>query len=239
MKVNHQDAYVLHRYPYSESSLLVEVFTQSHGRLMLIAKGARRLKSPVRGVLIPFKHLIISWSGKGQLPILTSAECRQFTPDLEKQRLHSGLYINELILKLLHRFDPHQELFAYYQKTVNALVNESDPALVLRVFEKRLLQEIGFGLILDHEVDTGEIIDRSKQYQYLPQKGPVESIEIREDVGVSVSGATLEALRSENFNNRNELKQARLLNRNLLMQQLHFRELRSRKVLMQVMRYTS
>jgi DNA repair protein RecO (recombination protein O) len=236
MKHHQEPGYVLHTRPYTESSLLIDVFCRQFGRFMLLAKGARRQKSGMRGVLMPFQPLLMSWSGKGQLPILTSVETQGFVNGLAGTHLHAGYYINELVLKLLHRFDEHKNLYDAYDATVYALTQEKDANALLRVFEKKLLQEIGFGIILDHDVETGKAIERKARYRYMPQFGPVAS-DSSEDSDLEVSGQTLIAFQNEEFETSESMQQARMLTRNLIYQQLGGRELRSRKVMKQIVRY--
>ncbi len=236
MKIYRQPAYVLHARSYSESSLLVDVFSRDHGRCMLIAKGARRQKRGQRGVLLPFKPLLVGWSGKGQLPILIQVESTGYLTDIHGQALHSALYANELLLRLLHRFDPHEALFDAYDVAIRRLAAGADPGATLRVFEKHLLREIGFGLILDHDVLTGEAIDPAGDYAYTPESGPV-ILEDDGQPGVRITGLTLRELEQGEFSSERSRMEARRLIRNLLRQQLGGRELRSRRVLRQLMRY--
>jgi DNA repair protein RecO (recombination protein O) len=236
VKNHHEPGYVLHTRPYTESSLLLDVFCRQYGRFMLLAKGARRQKSGMRGVLMPFKPLLLSWAGKGQLPILTAAESQGYLRDMLGKQLHAAYYANELILKLLHRFDAHQDLYDSYDLTVRSLTAGEDAGMLLRVFEKRLLREIGFGLILDHDVETGERIKESANYRYVPQFGPVVT-ELANEIGMQVSGQTLIAFQEERFKTSESRQQARVLTRNLIYQQLGGRELRSRKVMHQILRY--
>ena len=234
VKINQQPAYLLHRRPYSESSLLLDVFTREHGRLTLIAKGCRKKKNQPQGLFLPFKPLLISWTGKGELPILTSIEPVGFLPLPDITGINCGYYINELILKLLHRHDSHELLFDKYNALFHNLVNKKDPYSVLRVFEKYLLQEIGFGLVLDHDVVTGEVISGDQEYRYLPQQGPVVSLDSERE---TISGETLLALLHEEFSNNKQKRQARQLTRFLIDIQLNGKELRSRRVIREIKRY--
>src|SRR3990172_6079289 len=111
MRIHQQPAFILHHRDYSETSLLLEVLTVRHGRLGLIAKGARRANSRMRGILKPFQRLLIVWSGKGELAVLTSAEVENTAITPEGQALYCGFYMNEILLRLLHRHDPHEGLF--------------------------------------------------------------------------------------------------------------------------------
>lgn len=236
MKVDQQPAYLLHARPFSESSLLVDVFTREHGRLMLMAKGARRAKSRARGVLLPFKPLLVSWTGKGQLPILTSVEQSQHTDEMSGLRLASGFYLNELLLRLLHRHDAHETLFEHYRSAVEQLVSAQPPRQVLRIFEKKLLHDIGFGAVLDRDAETGEAIASEQQYHYVLEKGPVRAHESGAYT-LSVSGRTLEALREECFQSELELQEAQRLTRILIDRQLNGRVLRSRRVMQEMSKY--
>ncbi len=233
-KVDHQAGFILHRRPYSESSLLVEVFTREFGRLTLIAKGCRKKKTQPQGLFLPFKPLLISWAGRGELPILSGIEQLRFTPPLSGTALSCGYYLNELIMKLLHRHDAHETLFEKYQEQILALAERREPFVVLRIFEKYLLREIGFGLILDHDVETGEAIREDMDYHYLPEKGPALA-----DNGENgaISGATLMALDQEQFPTRETRRQAGRLTRYLIDLQLNGKPLRSRRVIREMKQF--
>jgi DNA repair protein RecO (recombination protein O) len=172
-RVDRAAAFVLHGYPYSETSLLVEAFTRSHGRLPLIAKGARRPGSSLRSVLVAFQPLTTSWSGRGEVRTLVRSEWQGGQPLLKGERLLCGFYLNELLLRLLPREDPHEALFDHYAAALVRLAAEHDQAPVLREFERRLLQELGYGLALEREADTGAPIDPDRLYRYDPDRGAV------------------------------------------------------------------
>lgn len=238
VKVNQQSGYILHRQSYRETSLLVQIFTRNFGRLTLIAKGCRRKKSRVQGLFLPFKPLLLSWSGKGELPILTAIEQIGFCPPLDAIGVTCGYYINELILKLLHRHDAHEVLYDKYAQAIFALSDKKKPNTVLRVFEKYLLQEIGFGLVLDHDAASGESIAEEHSYQYFPQKGPIATNKEQNNIkGNIISGATLLALQNEKFNSQQERAQAQQLTRLLIDIQLNGKELRSRRVMREMKRF--
>lgn len=266
MKVHQQPAYLLRARPFAESSLMVDLFTREHGRLTVLAKGARRGKSRVRGVLLPFLPLLASWSGKGQLPTLTSVETRAAGPAgdgatvngatvnsaamnggaMKGETLASGFYLNELLLLLLHRHDAHEALFEHYHDAVAQLAAAPSPRQVLhalRVFEKHFLRHIGFGAMFDRDADTGQAIDAQGQYRYLPERGPVrarashEADAVAETDALPVSGRTLHALRDEDFPSDVELREAQRLTRALIERQLGGRQLRSRRVLREMSRY--
>ena len=159
-----QPAFVLHSHPFRETSLVLEVFTRQHGRVALVARGARRPRSALRGLLMGFQPLTLSWFGKHELRTLHSAEWQGGQPQLQGRALLCGFYLNELLLNLMVRDDPHEQLFDYYQHTLQRLAHEKDHAAILRCFEKHLLQELGYALLLEHEADSGRPIDPSGRY---------------------------------------------------------------------------
>lgn len=168
-----QPAYVLHRRPYHDTSLLLEAFTAAFGRVGLVAKGARRARSPLRGIMQPFTPLLLSWSGRGELATVSAAERAAPLPQPNGRSLLCGLYMNELLMRFTCRHEPHRALFAHYGSALSQLVGGNDGQPVLRRFEKALLEEVGYGLILDHDVETGKPIAPDAHYAYIPERGPV------------------------------------------------------------------
>src|SRR5262245_18854433 len=136
-RVDHEPGYVLHTYPYKETSLIVEAFTRRYGRVALLARGARRPRSAMRGVLLSFHPLRLGWSGSADLANLMNAEWAGGMPLLGGRGLMCGFYVNELLLRLLPRDDPHEALFDAYGDTLGNLAARSDASGVLRGFEKR------------------------------------------------------------------------------------------------------
>ena len=168
-----EPAFVLHSYPFRETSLIVEVFTRNCGRVALVARGARRPRSVLRGVLLAFQPLLLSWGGKSELRTLHKAEWQGGLPQLKGRGLLCGFYLNELMLKLLARDDAHETLFETYHATLSALSNGGDHALTLRSFEQQFLKEAGYALTLDRDVMSGEAIRADCHYHYLIERGPV------------------------------------------------------------------
>lgn len=228
-RVELEPAFVLHNRPYRESSLISEIFGRDTGRLGLVAKGARRPKSALRGMLQSFHPLLLSWSGSGELGLLTGAEPDGYVRALTGKALFSGLYMNELLMRLMHRHDPHAELFQYYADALEALGNGQRTEAVLRIFEKRMLESIGYGLVLDHEIDTGEPIHGKDAYCYQTDRGPT-SHESDGREGVRVAGETLLALARESFESEHVLDEAKQLMRVVLRRHLGDRPLATRSL---------
>jgi len=174
MRVNQQPAYVLHTRPWSETSLLVDMFTREHGRFRVLAKGARRQKTGQRAVLQPFQPLMISWSARRSLGTLTGVEMRAYFPRLRAKYLASAYYMSELLFKFLHAHDAHESLFEAYDEAIAQLSEQREPEAVLRRFECSLLSEVGYGLQLQHDAGTLKPVNTDARYYYYPEKGPVE-----------------------------------------------------------------
>ncbi len=189
-----QPAYVLHGRAFRESSQLLELLTRDHGRIGVVARGARGARSRWRGVLQPFRPLLVSWTRRGDLATLTGADQVAAPPALGGEALYCGLYLNELTLRLLLRHDPHPEVFEQYRETVGDLAGGAPLQTALRLYEKQLLEATGFGLILDREHGSDAPIDPEGWYDYQPERGPVRvSASSRERPGV-LAGRVLLAL---------------------------------------------
>lgn len=233
MRIHQQPAFILHHRDYSETSLLLEVLTVRHGRLGIIAKGARRANSRMRGVLKPFQRLLIGWCGKGELAVLTSAESADSAITPEGQALYCGFYMNEVLLRLLHRHDPHEGLFDAYQTALQRLHRDDSNEMVLRIFEKHLLRELGYGLVLDYDVADKTPIDAQAMYDYILDRGPVRLAHPqlhRPAEGVRIRGASLQALERETLSNPVVLRDVKSLMRAVLALHLGDRPLHSRKL---------
>jgi DNA repair protein RecO (recombination protein O) len=168
-----EPTFVLHSYPFRETSLIVEAFTRNFGRVGLVAKGARRPRSSLRGLLLAFQPLLLSWSGKSELRTLTRAEWQGGQPPLTGLALICGFYLNELLLRLLARDDPHEGLYDYYRQSLVTLSQGRDLAAVLRRFELRLLAELGYALVLEREAEGGAKVELDQSYAYVPDRGPL------------------------------------------------------------------
>jgi DNA repair protein RecO (recombination protein O) len=230
-KVDGQPAYVLHSYPFRETSLIVEVFSRDFGRMALLARGARRPRSAIRGLLMAFQPIEIGWAGKGEVLTLMKAEWQGGQPLLAGEALFCGYYLNELLMHLLPREDAHEQLFADYAKMLARLaadpsgkVREAD----LRCFEKALLQELGYGLTLKHD-SAGQPIQPEAFYTYRMEQGPVR-LEHDEAAAQVVSGKTLLDLEAEDFSDPRSRFESKALMRTLMAYYLAGKELETRKI---------
>jgi len=228
-----EPGYVLHMYPFKETSLVVEVFTRRLGRLGLVARGARRPRSSLRGVLMAFQPLILSWSGKAELRTLHGAEWLAGHPQLAGLSLMCGFYLNELLLKLLAREDPHDGLYLAYDEALRALRGTGPPAWVLRRFEKMLLRELGYGMLLERDA-AGEAIRREATYTYQVERGPeVAQGPVADDV-VTLSGKTLLDMAADDYRDSLTLQQSRALMRFVLNHYLGGQPLHTRQLLLEM-----
>jgi DNA repair protein RecO (recombination protein O) len=229
-RADHEPGYVLHTYPYKETSLIVEAFTRRHGRLALLARGARRPRSAMRGVLLAFHPLRFGWSGSADLATLISAEWAGALQPLAGRALMCGFYLNELVLRLLPREDPHEALFdAYGEALARLSVGDAFPA-VLRSFEKRLLAELGYAPLFDREAQSGDPIEPNGSYVYEPDRGPVRA----RHGELVVSGRTLLDLAADDYSRSETRDEARYLMRALIGQRLHGQVLHTRSVLLEL-----
>lgn len=225
-----QLAYLLHTYPYRETSLIAEIYTRDAGRVALIARGARRPRSALRGVLMAFQPLLLGWSGKSELKTLHKAEWQAGYIPLRGLSLICGFYLNELLLKLLPREDPHEHLFEAYASALAQLPATQDHGAVLRRFERVLLKELGYGLVLDREVAAGRPIEPTARYCYVPDRGPLPAHETVNQSGVELAGQTLIDMAVDHYTDPQTVQQSKALMRALInhclgQQTLHTRQL--------------
>lgn len=230
-KVDGQPAFVLHAYPYRETSLIVEVFSRDFGRVALLARGARRPRSVLRGLLLGFQPLELAWAGKGEVQTLMKAEWQGGQPLLAGKALFCAYYLNELLLHLLPREDAHERLFSVYAQTLLRFsegVNESD----LRRFERALLQELGYGLTLEADAN-GIPLDAAAHYAYEIERGLVRLMRPGSSA-LSVSGKTLIDLAAENSSDPRSLTEAKQLMRALIAHYTGGKGLETRKIFMEL-----
>ncbi|MFY8136283.1 MAG: DNA repair protein RecO [Aquimonas sp.] len=222
-RVEGEPAYVLHARPFRETSQLLEVFSAGHGRMGLLARGAKGGKGGGRAALLqPFTPLMLSWQGRGELPQLVDAEPAGLPPRLLGDALMAGFYANELLVQLLNRGEAHTALFARYALLLSQLAAD-DLAWPLRCFERDLLGAIGFELPLggDH---AGQPIEPAARYRWLGEAGALR-LGIAEQAGIE--GAALLALSGDEAPPDALLPPLRRLLREELKRHLHGRSLRS------------
>jgi DNA repair protein RecO (recombination protein O) len=227
-----EPGYVLHSYSFKETSLVVEVFTRDCGRLGLVAKGARRPRSALRGTLMAFQPLLLSWSGRSELRVLRTAEWAGGQSQLSGLALICGFYLNELVLKLTQRDDPHTGTYAGYEDALAALRVANSPAAVLRRFECRMLADLGYGLTLTQDAD-GAAIDAAASYTYVPERGAVVCGTARaqaQESDLQIAGKTLLDMARDDYSDPATVQQSRalmrrIINHHLAGQVLHTRQL--------------
>ncbi|MES2564124.1 MAG: DNA repair protein RecO [Pseudomonadota bacterium] len=224
-------AFVLHSYPFRETSMVVELLTREFGRIAVVARGARRPKSALRGVLLAFQPLLVSWSGKGELQTLIRAEWQGGYQPLKGLPLICGFYLNELMLKLLPRHDAHEKLFEIYATTLRELEPQGDPAAALRAFEKNLLRELGYAVTLDRDADTGTPIAAERRYTYVVERGPVSAADDVQHNGVELIGQTLLDMQCDDYSSSVTQSQSKALMRTLINHHLGAQELHTRQLL--------
>jgi len=228
-------AYLLHQRPYRESSSLLEVFSEHHGRVGLVARGVRSPKSRQRAELQLFRSLRLSWHARGELGTLTGVEADGPHQSIQGTALYSAFYLNELLLRLLARHDPHPGLYVIYQASLQNIAHGMELEPELRIFEKRLLQELGYGLLLDTEVETGEPVKPELYYDYQLESGPVIAGEEAVQ-GFVFKGSSLLALARETMTTAEVLQDAKRLMRAALNLYLGDKPLRSRELFRSVNR---
>jgi len=235
-RVSLEPAWILHHYPYRDSSLLLEVFSHEYGRIGLIARGARSAKGRWQNQLQMLRPLLLSWSMRGELGTLTGVDSRGGMDVFPGRQVLCACYLNELLMRLLTRHDPHPELFGAYEDALLMLGSAEEPAL--RLFEKRLLQALGYGLLLDYEYDSGDAVQAGSLYEYRLEKGPVRCGQAAGN-GVFLQGASLLALHSEDLQDAQACREVKQLMRAALALYLGERPLRTREVLRQLSSFAS
>lgn len=232
-RVHLEPAYLLHQRPYRDTSAILEAFTREHGRVGLVAKGVRGGRSRRQGALQPFSELLLSWVGRGELGTLTEAEPARMPLTLAGTRLVSGFYLNELMMRLLRRDDPHPELYDAYRTALMQLAQGVSEGRVLRLFEKRLLEHVGYGLLLEQDI-AGEPISPQLSYRYRLDEGP--ELSHPEAPGLVLPGAALLALAAEGDEMAGHERALRALTRAALAPHLGSQPLRSRELYRQFRR---
>jgi len=232
-RVTGQPGFVLHSYPYKETSLIIDMMTRDYGRVAVVAKGAKRPHSQLRGVLQTFQPLTVSWTGKSELRTLIDAEWVGGMLPIEKNALLCGFYVNELLVKLLARDDPHPVLFDHYVSTLNQLAHNEIAQIVLRKFERALLKETGVAADLTRDTEDRTQVVPEQEYVVDPERG-ARAARVS-DTWPRVLGKTLLDMDREDYGDAQTQLQAKQLMRFLLAHQLNGNPLNTRQILIDLM----
>ena len=232
MTVDFSPAFILHQRVFRESSFLLDIFSRDHGRISLVAKGVRKQKRSQAGLLQIYQPLLLSWQGRRDLQTLTAAETNGPAYLLRAESALCGLYINELMMKLLPLGESESNLYMDYQKALFGLQEALQNEITLRLFEKQLLSHLGYGLVLDQDVETGEPIDEEKDYFYVADEGLYRWQSGQERN--RISGRSLQHLVKEQDFDEKSLNEIKQLMRMVIHFYLGDKPLRSRELFSQL-----
>ena len=231
MRIESEPGFVLHVRPYRETSLLVDLFTRNYGRLRCVARGFRKPnKRSINRALFPYTEYLFNWQGRGELKTLSRADAVQTPVFLQQELLFVGLYINELLYRLLHEQDSHQSLYESYCHLMMQLSEQGLDQTILRRFEILLLEELGYGLALDSEAEHGNPILPESFYRYIPEHGLNKVTAQSADRGSLLKGADIMAISQGDFSERSAIKTAKRLSRQVIDFYLDGRTLNSREL---------
>lgn len=227
-----QRAFVLHGRPYSETSLLIDLFTEGNGKIRLLAKGARSRRSQLKGCLQPFVPLLVRWGGKGEIKTLRNAEAVSLALPLTGTMLYSGLYVNELLSRVLDQGTAYPALFFDYLQCLQALAGSTGSfESALRCFELALLEQLGYGIDFLHCAGSGDPVADDMTYRYREEKGFIASL-IKDNL--SFTGKDLQALAQREFSDSETLRAAKRFTRIALKPYLGSKPLKSRELFVQL-----
>jgi DNA repair protein RecO (recombination protein O) len=233
-RVQQQPAFILHHRPFRDTSQILDVLTRDHGKVAVVARGSRSSKSRLAGILRPFMPLRVSWVAKSDLGTLTGAEAAGAPGNLRGDALLSAYYVNELMLHFLHRHDPQPEIYELYTEVIPRLGSSDNLASILRAFELELLGLLGYAVSLDKQAGTHQDVEPERNYEYRVEQGPVPVD--RSEGSLVFDGETLLAIGAGRFDDAGVLRAANRLLREVVDHHLGGKELRSRKVLLEVHR---
>ncbi len=227
MKVDLTPCYILHSRDYRESSLILEIMSREYGRVSLVAKGAKRNKKHQGINFNLYQKYLMSWVSRSELGTLIDVEIESTMNSMSPQQMMTGFYMNEIVLRLLHKHESHPELFDSYDETIFELAADNTEQALLRYFEKRLLQSLGYGVIFDQDQSTGSPVVAEDNYYYKLDIGPCSDAQAN---GIAVSGKTLIELNNETLLDNKNKNEAKILLRSLLKQYLGDKPLASRQL---------
>lgn len=222
-----QRCFILHRRPYTETSLILDVFSEEYGRVSILAKGARSKRSNLKGVLQPFTPLLLKWFGKGSMRTLRQAEPISLGIPLHGINLYSAMYINELISRVIESETAYPELFHDYLASLTELAQSDNPEPALRRFELALLSSLGYGVDFLHCAGSGEPVSENMTYRYREQKGFIASV--RKD-NLTFLGNELIAISERRFLTKQQLQAAKRFTRMALKPYIGSKPLKSREL---------
>jgi DNA repair protein RecO (recombination protein O) len=229
-RISEQPSFVLHRYPYRETSLIIEAFSRDYGRIALIAKGAKRPYSALRSVLYTFQPLSLSWTGRSAVRLLTRAEWIGGMPPLMGDTLLCGFYANELLVKFCAREEPNRRLFDHYRLTLTRLAHQSPSGQALRAFERLLLCEAGYASAFDRTTGIDAPVTAERAYIFDPEQGVRVANGGDPPDWPVVSGQTLIDIERNQYTCAETLTQSKLLMRFLLHYHLRGTRLKTRQI---------
>lgn len=232
MRVENQPAYILHQRPFRDTSQILEVFTKDYGRLSVMSRGSRGQKSRLKSVLQPFRAIVVSWSGRGEMPTLIAAEpAAQTSVFFQGKSLACALYVNELLMYLTYKHDVHQMLFSQYHQTINNLYEADKLEQELRGFELDLLYQLGVLVDLTHDVEKNERLKTDALYCFRIEQGLVEIDPVSKPKNTPIiSGESLLAIAERRFDTPRVLKDAKALMRFVINHYLGGKSLKSREL---------
>lgn len=233
-RVQQQPAYILHHRPFRDSSQLLDLVTRDYGKIALVARGSRGAKSRLAGVLRPFLPLSVSWVARGDLGTLTGAEATGAPRGMRGDAMLSAFYVNELLLNFLHRHDPQPEIYALYTDVIGALASGVEIIACLRSFELELLGLLGYAASFRDEAAGDNNLRSERHYHYRIEQGPV-AVD-RTEGSMVFTGAVLKAIQAQEFDEPEVLRAASRLLREIIDYHLGGKELKTRKVLMELHR---
>ncbi|MDF1761676.1 MAG: DNA repair protein RecO [Coxiellaceae bacterium] len=227
-----QPAYILHTRPYRSTSLLVELLSHHYGRLTVVANSARGPKSRYKGVLQPFRCLLVDWSGARELKSLGKVELQGMPYRLNGLRLFSGYYLNELLMRLLAKDDPYEKLFDCYQQALQQLSNSDvELEITLRQFEKNLLQELGYGVSFTHDASHHQAIVAEQSYSLAADRGFYAVTGHGEHQHAVFCGANIIAIANDDYSDSQVQQDAKKIMRYLLRCHIGTKPLNSRELI--------
>lgn len=229
MRVPLNPCYILHQRSYRETSLIIDLFSREYGKLALVAKGVKRPKSGIRAFVQTHQRLNVAWTGTGELGTLTAIEGNGEPLNINGRRMMAAFYLDELLMRLLHRHEGHPELFDAYDNSLKKLDRKESEQAAVRGFEVQLLKSLGYGLVLDHDADTGAKIEPEKEYYYRINHGPV-AVAPQEMNYIKISGRALNALDRNHYEDEDSMTEAKILIHHVLKPHLGPRPLASREL---------